>query len=196
MNTPKAKFLFLPGFKSPERAVPLFEKILEHGPEWGKAPEVQYLVGWANELSQQYELAVAAYLTTQVRYPDTPFAEKAAYNRALCLERLAHSEPNNEAALDEAWSAMQQFAIRYSNSDKAPDVIQHRDDLLRRRAHIAYDRARYYDTIAHQPKAALLEYRDFVRLFPHSDWTPQAQKRIEALTQLVEPTYEKTQPGS
>lgn len=196
MNTPKAKFLFLPGFQAPERAVPLFEKILEHGPEWTKAPEVQYLVGLANELGRQEALAVSAYLTTQVRYPDTPFAEKAAYNRARCLERLAQEAPNDEAALDEAWSALQQFALRYPNSDKNTDALQRRDNLFRRRARIAYDRARYYDTIAHQAKAALLEYRDFVRLFPHSDWTPQAQKRIETLTPLVEPKHEKAHPGS
>jgi len=196
MNTPKGKFLFFPGFMSPERAVPMFEKILEHAPEWEKAPELQYLVGLANELSQQYELAVAAYLTTQVRYPETPFAEQAADHRAMCLEHISHEEPNNEAALDEAWSAVHQFVTRYPSSDKTPNMLKLSDTLLNRRAHMAYNRAAYYDSIAHQPKAALLEYQDFVRLFPHSDWTPQAQKRIEALTHLVEPTNEHTHTGS
>ena len=185
MTTPKGKFLFFPGFQAPERAVPLFEKILEHGPEWEKAPEVQYLIGRANELSDQHELAVVAYLSTQVRYPDSPFAEQAAYHRAICLEYLSRSEPNNEAALDEAWSTVHQFVTRYPKSDKTPECLKLRDELLRRRARHAYNRASYYDTIAHQPKAALLEYQDFVRLFPHSDWTPHAQQRIEQLTPLV-----------
>ena len=196
MTTRKAKFLFFPGFLAPERSVPMFEKILEHGPAWEKAPEAQYLIGLANELSLQYELAVAAYLSTQVRYPNSPFAEQAAYHRAMCLEHLAQSEPNNEAALDEAWSAVHQFVIRYPNSDKNSEALKLRDDLLRRRAHIAYNRATYYDTIAHQPKAALMEYQDFVRLFPHSDWTPQAQKRIEQLAPLVGKTDENTKNRS
>ena len=190
MNTPKGKFLFFPGFTSPERAVPLFEKILEHGPEWEKAPEVQFLIGLANELSRQYELAVPAYLTTQVRYSDSPFAEKAAYHRALCLEHLSREEPNNEAALDEAWSAVHQFVTRYPSADQTSDMLKMRDDLLRKRASLAFDRAHYYDTIAHQPKAALIEYRDFVHLFPQSDWTAQAQQRIETLAHLVESTNE------
>lgn len=185
MNTRKGKFLFLPGFMAPERAVPLFEKILEHGPAWEKAPEVQYLIGRANELSWQYELAVAAYLSTQVRYPNSPFAEQAAYHRAISLNYLSQSEPNNESALDEAWSAVHQFIVRYPQSENNAEIRKLSDDLLRRRAQMAFNRALYYDTIAHQPKAALLEYQDFIRLFPHSDSTAQAQKRIEQLIPLA-----------
>ncbi|MCX7009890.1 MAG: hypothetical protein NTY53_22055 [Kiritimatiellaeota bacterium] len=186
MVTRKGKFLFLPGFKSPDRAIPLFEKILEHGPEWEKAPECQFLIGRAQEFGYEYELAVAAYLSTIVRYSDSPFAEQAAYRRALCLEILATSEPNNEAALDEAWTALHQFVTRYPKSEYAAETIKLRDSLLRRRAQLAFNRARYYDTIAKQPKAALMEYQEFLLSFPHSDWTPQAQTRIERLAPLVE----------
>jgi outer membrane protein assembly factor BamD (BamD/ComL family) len=186
MVTRKGKFLFLPGFKSPDRAIPLFEKILEHGPEWDKAPECQFLIGRAHEFGYAYELAITAYLTVIVRYPNSPLAEQAAYHRALCLEHLASSEPNNEATLDEAWTAMHQFAARHPKSEHIVEITKLRDDLQRRRAELAYNRARYYDTIARQPKAALIEYRDFVRVFPHSDWTAAAQKRIEQLAPLVE----------
>ncbi len=195
MVTRKGKFLFLPGFKAPDRAIPLFEKILEHGPEWDKAPECQFLIGRAHEFGYAYELAIAAYLTTLVRYPNSPFAEQAAYHRALCLEHLAASEPNNEATLDEAWTAMHQYAARYPQSEHLPAITTLRDDLQRRRAQLAYHRARYYDTIAKKPKAALLEYRDFVRLFPQSDWTAEAQKRIEQLAPLVaRENHDQTKP--
>jgi outer membrane protein assembly factor BamD (BamD/ComL family) len=186
MTARKGKFLFFPGFESPDRAIPLFEKILEHGPEWAKAPECQFLIGQANEFAYEYELAVSAYLTVLVRYPDSAFAEQAAYHRALCLEKLASAEPNNEAVLDEAWTAMHQFVIRYPKSEHLEQALKLRDDQHRRRALLAFNRARYYDTIAKQPKAALLEYQDFVRNFPHSDSTPQAQTRIEQLAPLVE----------
>lgn len=185
MATPKGKFLIFPGFKAPDRAIPLFEKILEHGPEWEKAPECQYLIGRAHEFGYDYELAVAAYLTAIVRYPDSPFAEQAAYRRAICLERLAAAEPNNESALDEAWTAMHQFASRHPKSEYVLEITKLREELFRRRAQMAYSRAHYYDTIAHQPKAALMEYQDFVRYYPHSDWTAEAQKRIDQLAPLV-----------
>lgn len=185
MATRKGKFLIIPGFKTPERAIPLFEKILEHGPEWEQAPTCQFYIGRAHEASFEYELAIAAYLTTIVRYPTSPCAEQAAYHRALCLENLATSSPNNEATLDEAWTAMHQFAARYPKSEHLIEVTKLRDDLQRRRARLAYDRAHYYDAIAKKPKAAALEYQEFVRAFPQSDWTAEAQKRIEQLAPLV-----------
>ena len=186
MTTRKGKFLFFPGFESPDRAIPLFEKIIEHGPEWAKAPECQFMIGHASEFGYEYDLAVAAYLTVLVRYPDSPFAEQAAYHRALCLEKLATAEPNNEAVLDESWTALHQFVLKYPKSEHLEEALKLRDDLLRRRAALAYRRAQYYDTIAKQPKAALMEYKDFVRAFPHSDSTLQAQTRIEQLAPLVE----------
>ena len=196
MDRRKGKFLFFPGFYAPERAIPLLEKVLEHGPEWARAAEAQWLIGRANDLSRQYELAIVAYTAAQVRYPNSPFAEQAALARATCLERLAREAPHNEAALEEAWSAAAQFLHRYPHSDQAPAAVKLRDDLYRRRARLAFERASYYDRIARQPRAALLEYRDFIRLFPYSDWTALAQRRVEALSQIKEKTDVKTSKNS
>lgn len=65
----KARFFFLPGFEAPERAIPLFEKIIQNGPRSVHAAEAQYLIGEAYEKSFQYELAVVAYISTLHRYP-------------------------------------------------------------------------------------------------------------------------------
>ena len=186
MTTRKGKFLFFPGFESPDRAIPLFEKILEHAPEWPKAAECQFLIGRAHEFGYDYDESVAAYLTLLVRYPDSPFAEQAAFRRAHCLKLLADGEPNNESVLDESWTAMNQFVNRYPKSERNAEALKVRDELLRRRAQLAFGRARYYDTITKQPKAALMEYQDFVRNFPHADAALEAQTRIEKLAPLVE----------
>ena len=196
MNRRKGKFLFFPGFHSPERAVPLLEKVIEHGPEWARADEAQLLIGRAYDLSHQYELALVAYTTTQMRYPNSPLAEQAVFARAVDLERLAREAPQNEAALDEAWSATTQFLQRYPASDQAPAAVKLRDDLYRRRARIAFERASYYDRIARKPQAALLEYRDFIRLFPQAEWTAQARQRVEALSQIKEKTDVKAPQDS
>ena len=49
MNTKKGKFLFIPGFDAPERAIPLFEKIVASAPEGQHTAEAYYLTGVANE---------------------------------------------------------------------------------------------------------------------------------------------------
>ena len=81
---------------------------------------------------------------------------------------------------------------------KAEIVKGYRNTVLRQRAKLAYDKARYYDILAKKPKAALIAYRALVAQFPHSDWTGLAQIRIDALSKLVPPddTHEEAaSPG-
>jgi len=188
MNRRKARFLFFPGFAAPERAVPLFEKIIAHGPEWRKADEAQFLIGRAYELNKQYELAVVADTAVQVHYPHSPYAELAAFGRAVCLDRLSRETPHDEAALEEAWSAAAQFVQLYPKSGQLAAALKLRDELYHRRAQIAFSRADFYDRIARQPKSALIEYRDFIRLYPQSEWAARARQRVEALSRLKEAT--------
>ena len=59
MTGRQGKLLFLPGFPAPERAVPMFRKIVENAPNWKKAPEAQYLVGVILEGNGEYAEAIA-----------------------------------------------------------------------------------------------------------------------------------------
>ena len=197
MATKKGKFLFLPGFSAPERAIPLYDAIMTNAPQWERAAEVQYLIGRAYDLSLQYEEAVTAYMVVQQRYPTSPFAELAAYDAAFCFYRLAQENPNNEQILEGAWTSLALFLNTYPDSPKAEIVKGYRNTVLRQRAKIAYDKARYYDLIAKKPKAALIAYRALVSQFPHSDWTGLAQIRIDALSKLVPPDpVEVEAPGN
>ena len=186
MNRKKGKFLFFPGFSAPERAVPLFEKIIENGPEWSKAPETQYLIGRAYELSGQYELAVVAYMASEYRYPNSPFVEKSSYGKTQCLYLLAQESPNDDQARDEAWAALIMFQNAYPKSENITAIQEYRKTIYRQRAKAAYDKGYYYDRIAKKPKAAIIEYDSLVKLFPDSDWTGLAQIRLAELKKTVE----------
>ena len=197
MARKKGKFLFLPGFAAPERAIPLYESIMTNAPQSERAAEVQYLIGHAYDLSLQYEEAVTAFMIVQQRYPSSPFAEKAGYDAAYCFYRLAQENPNNEQILEGAWTALALFLNTYPESEKAEVVKGYRNTVLRQRAKLAYEKARYYDLIAKKPKAALIAYRALVGQFPHSDWTGLAQIRIDALSKLVPPDpTEDAAPGT
>lgn len=185
MNKPKGKFLIFPGFMAPERAVPMLENVVKNAPRGEKAAEAQYLIGRAYELSQQYELAVVAYMVAQQRYPKGQFAEKAAFGRAVCWYRMAEESPNDEEALEQAWAAVVTFVQAFPKADQIDLAMAYRDTLLRRRAEASYNKALYYDKLAKRPDAALQSYRSFVRMFPNSEWTAIAQARIDALSQVV-----------
>lgn len=195
MNRRRAKFLFLPGFRAPEKAVDLFEQVIRNGPRSAFAPEAQYLIGQAYEKSFDYELAVVAYMTALQRYPASDFAEEAAFGRARTLLAITREQPNDEAALDEAYAAAVLFLNAYPDSDHADTVRGYRDSLFERRAEAAYSVAAYYDRIARKPDAAAAGYEAFLRRFPGSDRADEARERLEALSKSLRetPDHETTE---
>jgi outer membrane protein assembly factor BamD (BamD/ComL family) len=186
MERRRGGIFFFGGFRAPERAVPMFEKTLQNAPRAPFAAEAQYLIGRAYEESEQLELAVVAYMTAQHRYPNSPWAPKAAFGRARALVRLSEESPNDEEALEQAWAAVVVFINTYPQSDDIELARAYRDTLLRRRARAAYDKAVFYDRIARRPAAAWRAYDNFVRQFPNSEWTAIARARMESLAPLVE----------
>ena len=193
MNLKKGKFLFLPGFSAPERATPLFEKIITNGPAGPHAAEAQYLIGAAHEANYEYEEAVVAYMATQYRYPDSSSAEKAAFGQVRCYYLLAQEGSHNEEALENAWAAVTLFLNTYPASEDKATAASYRNVLYGQRAKAAYEKAVFYDRFAKKPKAALIAYESMVGLFPNSDWTALAQARIDELKQTVESDNEKTE---
>ncbi len=190
MDRRRGRMLVFGGFKAPERAVPLLEKVVQNAPGAPFAPEAQYLIGRAYELSEQLELAVVAYMSAQHRYPDSPWAGQASMGRARALVRLSEESPNDEEALDQAWAAVIVFLTTFPQSDDAPVAAAYRDSLIRRRAKAAYDKASFYDLVAKRPAAAWQSYDIFVRQFPNSEWTPIARARMDALAPHVETANE------
>lgn len=182
--------LIFGGFRAPERAIPLLEKVVQNGPRSPYAPEAQFLIAQAYEWSDQLELAVVAYMTAQHRYPTGPWAEKSSFGRARMLVRLSEENPNDEETLEQAWAAVAVFLNTYPKSDDAPVAQAYRETLLRRRAKAAYDKALFYDRLAKRPAAAHQAYSTFLRQFPNSEWTAVARARMEELSPFVEKTNE------
>lgn len=182
----KTVTLFFGGFTDPLKAVPLYEKILELAPGWEKAPEVAWLIGRANELGGEREEAVKSYAATQYRYPDSPFAEKSAFDKSYVLYTMSQQRLKDDYLAESAWTSLTLYLQSWPNSDRAEKAIQYRNHLFSQRARRAYEKAKFYDKTAKNPDAALLAYRRFLQQFPNSGWTTLAEMRIQELTNLLE----------
>ena len=177
-------------FHNPAQAAPLFEKLVRNGPRWTKAPEAQYMAGLAYERSEQYELAVAAYLLAQQRYPADPCAEKAAFGRSTCWMEISKESRNDEEALEQAWASTAIYLQSWPQGEHAGLVNERKAQLMKQRERRAYDKALYYDRIAHKPEAALITYNLFLTRFPQSDLAPTVAARVKEL----KPSEETKQP--
>jgi outer membrane protein assembly factor BamD (BamD/ComL family) len=187
MTARRGKVLFLPGFEAPERALPLFETILQNAPSWDKAPLCQYNIGLIHERNEDWEEAVAAFELLQTRYESSAWTEPAAFREAYALYRMTLDRPNDENVCHAARGALVRFIRAYPNSTNTPIARDHLKALNTHYARIVYDRAAYYDRIARRPASALIAYEDFVKRFPTSELAPTAQARIATLRKEAPP---------
>ncbi len=173
-------FLF-GGFASPDRAIPMYERILTNAPAWEGAAEARYRIADIHESGGDLHDAAAAYSSVMYRHADSPWAEKASARRVDVLVRLSEKAPNNTRALDDAWAAAADYMARHPDAERAPLVRIRRDSLLRRRMEAAYEAARYYDRHSKNPEVVRTAYERFLSQFPVSPWTATVQHRLEQL---------------
>jgi outer membrane protein assembly factor BamD (BamD/ComL family) len=185
LSSRRGRFLFFGGLGAYEKAAGMFEKIAKNGPRWSRAPESQFLAGRAHELNDEFELGIAAFVICEQRYTDTPYAEQAALGRVRCWKKLADEAPNDQESLDQAWASTLLFLKRYPQSAEKASIEALRHDLLERRANMAYQRGLFYDR-QHRADAALVNYREFLALFPDSARTPEVKQRVAALAHKPE----------
>jgi outer membrane assembly lipoprotein YfiO len=181
MTRKKAPWLF-GGYKTPEEAIPYLKAVVQNGPTWERAPLAQFLIGKAYEESGNLSLAVPEYLAAELRYPDTPQAEEAAFRKAVCLVRLSEKSPNDTTLLTEASAAVGLFLKYYPESDHAVEARLHQDRLVDRHAEKAFRTAEFYDRVSRNREAALRSYRKVIERYPRSEWTLRAERRIVELT--------------
>lgn len=186
-----ARFFFLPGFEDPARATPLYEQVVENGPNWEKSPEALFMVGAIQEESDDFELAVVTFETLQIRYPRSAFITEAAYRRAWCLYKLAADSPRDVEQCREALAAMLGFIRLHPEDAHTPDARRYADELKTRLADMYYAIATYYDKIAKKPQSAIIAYSDFIGKFPTSERRAGADARVAELQLQMERAHEK-----
>lgn len=191
MKTPKAAFLFFPGFDAPERALPMYEKIIKNAPTSTNAATAQLNIGIIHELNEEEEDAVTAYEILQNRYNDADLAAQASFREAHCLVKIHAQRINDEDACNAARAALAQFIITYPGHEKIDQARGFLKTLNDQQAKRAYDLALYYQTIAHRPAAAVIAYEDFLRKYPATPLAPNAQTQLAILKKEMKTNEKK-----
>ena len=186
MERRKGKFLFIPGFSAPERAIPLFANVVSNAPEWSGTAEAYYRIGTAHQRTFEYGQAIDAYFTALNRFPSSEFAEPSAAAQVQCHVEMSLDAPQDSRAIEIAIAACDIFIQRFPNSSQRGEIDAARAALSSRQAQNAFSRAAYYDRIVRQPDAALMEYRTFLALYPNAEQAPLARQRVDKIVKQRE----------
>jgi outer membrane protein assembly factor BamD (BamD/ComL family) len=177
--------LFMPGFKAPERALPLFEQIIVNAPNLKVTPAVRLKIAGLYEEMNNYENAIVVYDAVQQYHGLSVEAETALFRKSYCLYVLAEKAPRDEKRCRLALSAYASFLSRYKMSPHKMDAEGYMEDLNVQLSDMYYSRALFYDGANPRPKSALIAYRDFLKKFPGAANSQAVYARIVELEKQV-----------
>jgi LPS-assembly protein len=182
MERKRMRWLF-GGYRAPERAVPMFESILRNAPQWERAPEMQYLIGQAYHKGGEEEMAVVAYATTEYRYPNSPFAEKAAVAKLQSYKELVDDIPYSVDIREQALLSSALFSEIYTNSQHLADAEAFRRDLRNRSAQYTYEIGEFYERVPRpaQTGSAAIYYQKTVREYGETAYAAKSAERLRVL---------------
>jgi outer membrane protein assembly factor BamD (BamD/ComL family) len=184
MNHRRMRWLF-GGYRAPEYAVEYFEDVIRNGPQWPRAQEAQFLIGKAYQESDELELAISAYGVLGYRYPDSTFAEEAAWRQIMCLDKMRKEYPNSLESLERALTATTVFLTLFPKSAHRDEIIQLRNQLYEVKAGKAFDEAAFYAKVPKKPASAIIYYEHMIEEYPKSKLVPEAEKQIAELKRLM-----------
>lgn len=185
-------FLFIK-FKTPEEAIPLFEKLIRNGTQWKRAAELQFRIARIYEKTQQYDMAIEAYGTYHQRYPMSPLAEQALFSQGKCCYEYSRQNPVALDLRENAAAVLQGFVDWYPYSDMAAEARTYLVELQRDLAGGLYGQAALYEKTARFTRdakersaslvAAKICYERVIDEFPRSEWAEQAHGRVAEINQ-------------
>ena len=184
MNRRRIRWMF-GGYRAPEYAVEYFEDVIRNGPQWARASEAQFMIGKCNQDAKEYELAITAYGVLGYRYPDSMYAEEAAWQQIACLSKLRKEFPNSSELLDRTLTATTVFLTTYPKSERKSEIIQLRNTLYEVKAGMVYNEAEFYAKVPKEPEAAIIYYEKMIEEYPKSVLVTLAEEQIAALRELL-----------
>jgi len=167
-----------------DKAVEIFQAIVEDGPFSPQGELAQYKLGLAHLVLGEYEQAVSAFEQLIERYPNSPLVDDARFQIAQASLKGTFRPGYDQHATDQAIEELDSFVKEYPSSDLSPDAIDKLQVLRERRAEHEFQVAQYYER-RKQLASAVLYYQAVVEQYADTSWAPKATERLAILEPLA-----------
>jgi outer membrane protein assembly factor BamD len=176
----KQKVLGIPTLASRDRAIVIYNVIINNAPYSRYAPLAQYDIGQAKEREQDYKGAIADYQVVVDKYPTDPIAADALYQIGFNYLTLSRNGSNDRLASQRARENFEDFLAAYPTSEKAAQAKENIASLANMQTGGSLQIADYYYG-QKQFRAAVVYYNDVIRQQPDSADSTKAKARLDYL---------------
>ena len=168
-----------------DKAVEIFQAIVEDGPFSQQGELAQYKLGLAHLALGEYEQAVSAFQQLIERYPSSPLVDDARFQIAQASLKGTFKPGYDQSPADQAIGELEVFVQEYPTSDFSAQAVERLQVLLERRAAHEFQVAQWYERRNLYP-SALIYYQEIVDHYAGTSWAPKATARIAVLEPIFQ----------
>ena len=158
----KTSFLGLKSKLSLEKTVEMLGKVRDNAPKSRTASKAQFTMGELYQAKDKSKESIAAYRQLVRDQPDSPEAPEALFRIGLILMKDADQGNQNQANLDLAREAFNDYLIQYPNHSRNAEARKFISGLGGRDLQRSFDIAEFYRKTG-KTESAKVYYRDIVK---------------------------------
>jgi outer membrane protein assembly factor BamD len=181
----KAKIMGMKILPALDKAVEILTKVVENAPYGRYADVAQFKLAEAYKKQEFYEEAVLAYQKIIDDYPNSPLAEDAKYQIALCTYYVSRDPYYDQEFTDRAIEEYQELIKKTSDIELYREANENLNQLREKKAKSAFGTARFYERTKHY-RSAIVYYKEIVEKYENTSIAPEALEKITELEKKIE----------
>ena len=163
-----------------DKTVEMLGKVRDNAPKSPSAAKAQFTIGRLNEGKKKSKEAIAAYRQLVRDQPGSSEAPEALFRIGLILTAEADRGNQNQANLDLAREAFNDYLIQYPGHSRNAEARQFLANVGGKDLQRSYDIAEYYQKTG-KLESAKIYYRDIVKRSPSGALHDKARARLKEL---------------
>ncbi|MCM8783622.1 MAG: outer membrane protein assembly factor BamD [Candidatus Omnitrophica bacterium] len=169
------------GIASPlERALEIFQKVVDNAPYGQYAPPSQYKIGIILGKLGRNEEAKQAFLKLEKNYPDSEFAKEAKYQIGLLGYKASPKSFYSQEETETSIKEVEEFLRTNPSSSLKDDAQKILGDLRNKKAESLFKTAQFYERQKYFD-SAVLYYDDIVNNYADTEWAAKSLERISII---------------
>lgn len=165
-----------------ERALEIFQKVIDNAPYGQYAAISQYKIGIILGKLGRYGEARQAFIKLEKNYPDSEFAKEAKYQIGLLGYKVSPKSHYTQEETDTAIKEMEEYLNFSPKSSLTEDAQKILRDLRNKKAESLFKIAQFYER-QKKFESALVYYEDIVNQYSDTEWAPKSLEKISIIKQ-------------
>lgn len=174
------KFLGMSSSVPKDKVIGMLEKVRDNGPRSAAASNAQFTIGELQENDGRNKEAIAAYRKLVSQFPDSKEAPEGQFRIGVLLDRDADKGNQNQANINSAREAFQDFLNQYPSHHRAGEARNYVAKLGGMDVQRSFNVAEFYDKTG-KTESAKVYYRDVVKRTSSGDMHNRAAARLKQL---------------